>query len=119
MIFSFVAIQVRELAPSVEFYGQAMGMSITREFTAGPDHIVMMKGKGCGVELVCGPEGPKASVGSHPVLGFDVEDLDQVLERLAELGVQPFEGPASPNPGVRFAMVHDPNGVKIELLEHK
>ena len=38
--------------------------------------------------------------------------------RLAERGIPVEEGPCSPNPGVRFIMVRDPSGIKIEVLEH-
>ena len=33
-------------------------------------------------------------------------------------GIPVEEGPCSPNPGVRFIMVRDPSGIKIEVLEH-
>ena len=119
MNFSFVAIQTCELEKSVVFYRDVMGMSVTRDFTAGPDRIVMLKGEGCGVELVYGPEGPGTTTGTHPVLGFDVDDLDRVVDTMRAHGVPIVEGPCSPNPGVRFIMVKDPNGIKMELLEHR
>jgi lactoylglutathione lyase len=119
MNFSFVAIQTCDLAGSLAFYQEVMGMSVTRRFTAGPDQIVMLKGEGCGVELISGPEGPRTTAGGHPVLGFDVDDLDRVVEAMRAKGVTILEGPCSPNPGVRFVMVLDPNGIKLELLEHR
>ena len=118
MTFDFVAIQVTELEPSVAFYRDVMGMKVTREFTAGPDRLVMLRGEGCGIELILGPDGPSHSFGGHPVPGFETDDLDGMLARLAERGIPVEEGPCSPNPGVRFIMVRDPSGIKIEVLEH-
>lgn len=122
MVFSFVAIQTKSeqaLADSQEFYARVAGMRVTRDFTAGPSHIVMMQGEGCSLELICGPEGPTVTAGEHPVLGFDVDDLDQEIRNLGAAGVPIEEGPVSPNPGVRFVMIRDPNGIRIELLEHR
>jgi len=43
-------------------------------------------------------------------------DLDEVLPRLAALGVggEPVVEPLGP---VRLAVVHDPNGVRVELMD--
>ena len=43
-------------------------------------------------------------------------DLDTVLPRLAALGVggEPTLEPVGP---VRLAVVHDPNGVRVELMD--
>lgn len=51
-----------------------------------------------------------------------VDDLNRVLERLANLGVEPAAGPASidvsPYGPVRLAAVRSPSGIAIELFEY-
>lgn len=119
MVFSFVLIQTNDVEKSVLFYRELMGMSVTREFTAGPNHIVMLKGDGCGIELISGPQSAAACPGPCPVLGFEVDDLDAVLDTMCRQGVPIVDGPHSPQPGVRLVMVRDPNGVTLELLEQR
>ncbi len=73
------------------------------------------------VELVelAGMAPPSAS-GPSPAAGFFLlslyADLDTVLPRLASLGVggEPVVKPVGP---VRLAVVHDPNGVRVELMD--
>jgi catechol 2,3-dioxygenase-like lactoylglutathione lyase family enzyme len=49
---------------------------------------------------------------------LEVKDLESVYERLLADGAGAVWGPRqSPEPGVRMAFVHDPEGHLIELLE--
>ncbi|HWE65742.1 MAG TPA: VOC family protein [Acidimicrobiales bacterium] len=73
------------------------------------------------VELVeVGEMAPPAEPGVGPAVGFFLlslyADLDQVLPRLAALGVG---GPPRliTVHGVRLAVVTDPNGVRVELMD--
>lgn len=73
------------------------------------------------VELVA-MEGtaPPGAAATGPTEGFFLlslhADLDTVLPRLAALGVggEPTVAAVS---GVRLAVVHDPNGVRVELMD--
>jgi catechol 2,3-dioxygenase-like lactoylglutathione lyase family enzyme len=73
------------------------------------------------VELVAmGGMAPAAVEAHGPAVGFFllslVADLDVVLPRLAALGLggEPRMIAVS---GVRLAVVHDPNGVRVELMD--
>ncbi len=63
---------------------------------------------------------PALPAGPGPTAGFFLlslyADLDVVLPRLARLGVggEPVVAPVGP---VRLAVVHDPNGVRVELMD--
>jgi catechol 2,3-dioxygenase-like lactoylglutathione lyase family enzyme len=63
---------------------------------------------------------PPVGAAAGPVAGFFLvslyADLDAVLPRLAGLGVggEPVVAPVGP---VRLAVVHDPNGVRVELMD--
>jgi catechol 2,3-dioxygenase-like lactoylglutathione lyase family enzyme len=64
--------------------------------------------------------GPPAAAAASPAEGFFLvslyADLDAVLPRLARLGVggDPVVAAVS---GVRLGIVHDPNGVRVELMD--
>ncbi|MEY2571776.1 MAG: hypothetical protein QOE63_2126, partial [Acidimicrobiaceae bacterium] len=59
--------------------------------------------------------------GNEPVTGFLLlslyADLDAVLPKLAELGVGGDPVVREVAPGVRLAVVRDPNGVLVELMD--
>ena len=63
---------------------------------------------------------PPVDAASAPVAGFFLlslyADLDAVLPRLAGLGLggEPVVAPVGP---VRLAVLHDPNGVRVELMD--
>jgi glyoxylase I family protein len=63
---------------------------------------------------------PPAEARPGPAAGFFLlslfADLDAVLPRLAGLGLggEPVVAPVGP---VRLAVVHDPNGVRVELMD--
>jgi catechol 2,3-dioxygenase-like lactoylglutathione lyase family enzyme len=63
---------------------------------------------------------PPVDAGPAPAAGFFLlslyADLDAVLPRLAGLGLggEPVVTPVGP---VRLAVVHDPNGVRVELMD--
>jgi glyoxylase I family protein len=64
--------------------------------------------------------GPAGTPAPRPAQGFFLlslsADLDQVLPRLAVLGLggEPVVAAVS---GVRLAVLHDPNGVRVELMD--
>ena len=73
------------------------------------------------VELVgLDPLGPPPGAPSAPAEGFFLlslyADLDATLARLADLGLGGDPTVASVS-GVRLAVVHDPNGVAVELMD--
>ena len=64
--------------------------------------------------------GPPAAAPAGPAAGFFLvslyADLDAVLPRLARLGVGGVPVVAAVS-GVRLGIVHDPNGVRVELMD--
>ena len=118
MNLEFATIRTRDLAAALNFYQGALGLNIDRRFQAGPNEIVFLAAGGIQLELVAGPESGEKRAGDNLSLGFAVGDLDSTLAGLAEAGITPVSGPASPNPHVRFALIRDPDGVLIQLTEH-
>ncbi|MNW69816.1 Glyoxalase-like domain protein [compost metagenome] len=51
-------------------------------------------------------------------IGYEVNSLDEAMERLAELNIPIVRGPIQPNPHLRFIYITDPNGFEVQLAEH-
>lgn len=136
-----VGITVADMARSLAFYADLLGGPVSGPFArSGPrvdavtghpgvvvhQAFVGLPGEGCVVELL------QYEFGSDVVLDPDnghvgaahvaitVVDLDAVLARLAQRGVQPLSAPISlsaPLAGHRAVYVLDPDRVRVELLE--
>lgn len=64
--------------------------------------------------------GPHSPGAGYYHVGVAVEDLDELLPRLASLGIEPLVEPFKPVPDVptRLTFIADPDGYQVELLEH-
>ena len=133
------AIATRDVEASLRFWRDGLGFSVLMDHTfegpwpdlfgaASPVLRSVFLGEPAGpesgiVELVAfdGPAPPPPPVmPTAPAEGFFLlslhADLDTVLGRLAELGVGGEPKVASVS-GVRLAVVRDPNGVPVELMD--
>ena len=118
MRFSFLTLQVADMAASLAFYRDLLGMAVNRRFSPMPGmDIVFLGREGLQLELIC-REGEKKEAGDNFSLGFAVDDLDTETARLAAAGV--VCGPAvQPAPGVRMSFCNDPDGNAVELIEER
>ena len=67
-----------------------------------------------GQELPAGDSGVKQGL-EH--FGFDVEDIDAEIKRLAQLGAPLLDGPNMLPDGTRFCWVQAPDNVRVELIQ--
>ena len=118
MKFSFVTVQVADMAASLAFYRDLLGMEVSRRFSPGPGmDIVFLSQGGMQLELHC-REGEGTDPGDHVALGFAVEDLVGEIARLTAAGV--VCGPVmQPAPGTRMSFCNDPDGNAVELIEEQ
>ena len=135
-----VAISVKDLERSLEFYRDLLGFEVDWEkdhysgeafsSIAGlPDaeaRLVMLKGYGTRVELFeyytpAGKDhGPRRQCDfgiTH--FALSVKNIHQVYERLSQAGVQFNCPPRNPRPGVWATYMKDPDGVTIELVAYE
>lgn len=126
-----VGINVRHLESAAGWYCRAFGL--VREFETRIDAIdlslIMLRGPHGGrIELLHRPgatdglRAPDPAVAALTTglghLAMAVSDVDDTFARLLELGAAPVMRPRpSPEPGIRMAFVHDPEGNLIELVE--
>ncbi|MXO66847.1 VOC family protein [Altericroceibacterium endophyticum] len=118
---SFFKLNTANMEAALRFYGDGFGFAITATFDE-PDfieHIMALPGQQTGPSLLLveWKDARDVSVGGgHGPVGFEVDDLDAVYQRLLELGatgtVEPFD-----MEGTKVAMLTDPEGHEIELIQ--
>lgn len=118
MKFLWCTLHVKDLAESVAFYREIVGLEIARRMD-GPNgpRIVFLGSEGSQVELIQA-EGGAAEMGRDVSLGFEVASVEEKMAFLSEKGIEVAAGPFQPNPHVKFFFVLDPNGLKIQFVEN-
>ncbi len=121
--FTYSGIMVRNMDRSVKFYSKLLGMKVEGrqriEETKGEVTYLKTKGSEQLLELNF-YEGKKAYKRGDEIdhLAFEVKDLDVALSFLAKHGVnRVYKFMKSQNS--RWTYVTDPDGIWIELFDHK
>jgi len=119
MKFCWTTIMVNDMTESLKFYQEIVGLKIDSRMKAGPDVEIVFLGDGeTKVELIRNESIKAVSVGKDICLGFEVDSIDKKMEFVKTKGVDIHSGPFQPNPNVKFFYVLDPNGLKIQFVEH-
>ncbi len=120
MPLEYAGIRVRDLARSVRFYSEGLGLragSSGRMAAGGSWQELLDPTTGAVLELNYYPGDPPYREGDElDHLGFRVSDLDAAVERLVRLGAR-VRIPAFSEGNERLAFLSDPDGVWIELYE--
>ncbi len=115
-----VALRVRSLQDSLDFYGRLLGMRIdwrpdpeNAYLTTGSDNLALH-------QLSNGREPDGAALGLDHI-GFVVlrpEQVDQWAERLEAEGVELIQKPRTHRDGARSIYFRDPDGNLVQILYH-
>jgi glyoxylase I family protein len=126
-----VGLSVRDLDAAAEFYSTAFGLTPQLEFELAPHPIrglMMRHESGMRLELfqhedsVPGLQG-LTPIEAHATRGYShfalaAPDIDAAFTAALEAGARAVVEPTpSPEPGVRFAFLADPEGNLVELVE--
>jgi predicted enzyme related to lactoylglutathione lyase len=115
VLTSRTIIRPTDLDRSLDFYGSALGLAVAREFGTGDQRGVVFFAGGGLIEVV-GTDTTPAGTGAV-ALWLQVRSVDEALAELADRGV-PVSRPAVLEPwGLIEAWIHDPDGVRINLVE--
>lgn len=119
MKFCWSTLQVKDLDESIEFYSGILGLSVQRRFKAGSAVEIAFLGEGdTKIELICDQEKEMIEIGPDISWGFVIESAEDMMSYLKEKKIDILVGLIQPNPQLRFFYIQDPNGLKIQLVEH-
>lgn len=119
MRFAHVTIMVKDLVASLSFYRNIVGLPVVQRFEAGPEQEIIFLGEGeTLIELIYNINVKEPNIGQDISIGFSVENLDNTMDMITEKGIALHSGPFQPNETTRFFYVLDPNGIKVQFIEH-
>jgi len=117
--FLWATINVRDMEESLRFYQEVVGLTIDRRYQARPGVEITFLGKGgTKIELIKNDEIKDINIGENISLGFEVDSVDDMMEFVKAKGIPIHSGPSQPNPNIKFFYILDPNGLKIQFVEH-
>jgi catechol 2,3-dioxygenase-like lactoylglutathione lyase family enzyme len=114
-----VALNVRDVQKSIEFYSNILGMKLewmpdpeNAYLTSGQDNLALHK-------LPVGIEPGKNQLVHHiGIVVRRLEDVDKWADRLRNQGVSLAQEPKTHRDGARSFYFHDPDGLLIQLIYH-
>jgi len=116
-----VHIHASDPAKTIEFYESFFGARVIREFeTLGRKLTIMSLGEKSKLSILHIPpavEKPKPEMASIDHIGIEVENIEELIDRLKEKGVSfPVDLAQSPS-GAKIAFCLGPDNVYLELIE--
>jgi lactoylglutathione lyase len=114
----WTTIAINDMDATIAFYEKVLQVKEVRRFPAGPGREIAMLGDGeAKLEVICDAGKPAEKINGVS-MGYPVGDLDGKRAELEAMGFRP--GPViSPQPGVRFCFLEDPNGINVQFVEEK
>ncbi|MGH2840527.1 MAG: VOC family protein [Solirubrobacteraceae bacterium] len=122
MRFAHTNVRVRDVDASLRFY-EALGFERRGrlQFDGAYNIYLGLPGDGDTLELTVneGREEPYDLGSGYGHVAVEVEDLDGLLARLAEQGIEPEKPPYAPGgrDEFRICFVADPDGYRVELID--
>ena len=122
MKFVHTNVRVRDIDASLRFY-EALGFERRGrlQFDGAYNLYLGLPGDGDTLELTVneGHDEPYDLGSGYGHVALEVEDLDGLLARLAEQGIEPEKPPYAPGgrDEFRICFVADPDGYRVELID--
>lgn len=115
-------MRVDDMERTVRFYTEVLGLTVASRHTSprGSELVFLqVPGSAEEIELCSFPESGAAGCPEDLVhLAFQVDDLDETVRKLTEMGVEITDGPTDSRSG-RFCFIDAPEGYEIELIEQR
>jgi predicted enzyme related to lactoylglutathione lyase len=115
VLASRTIIHPSDLASSLAFYGEGLGLAIAREFGEGEHRGVVFFAGGGLIEVVGRAERPERP--PPLALWLQVRSMARAVDELAARGVGLARAPQLEPWGLVEAWVEDPDGLRIHLVE--
>ena len=130
MRLDHAGLSVADLDAAVAFWERAFGFAVEFEFSLGEIRGVMLRGEAGRLELFAHPRPADGLRAATPIdalatrgyghVALTAPDIEAPFARAVEAGATPKVTPRpSPEPGIRFAFLADPEGNLVELVERK
>jgi lactoylglutathione lyase len=118
MKYCWTTIYVADMATSLKFYQEIVGLPIHHRVNPNPGMEIVFLGAGeTLVELLYDARAGAKDFGNGFSIGFEVPSLDGFIAGLAAKGASLHSGPFQPNPTLRFAYMKDPSGLMVQFVE--
>lgn len=116
--FNFVKVPTRDLAGQLAFYETAFGFAHVAAFENDEMEEILARQEGealqlCLMRLKTLPADARSIVG---VIGFVTDDIDAALQRALDAGADLKQSVFEVD-GIRIALLWDPEGNEIELVQ--
>jgi len=115
MHIQHIALRVRDLEKSIEFYETVADLKVMRRLKAGPGEVSFLSNGPCAteIELIFMPE-QQFYEGQGMFICFATDKLDEMHKLVTEKGFNPSPI-QEPDPDTRYFYVYDPDGVSVQL----
>ncbi|NIQ02826.1 MAG: VOC family protein [Nitrospinaceae bacterium] len=114
--------RVSDMEKSIRFYTEVLGFKLLeRKTSPRGSQLAFLQAPGTDSELeLCSfPESGQVEVPEDLVhLAFQVDNLEESMDRLKQANVPITEGPVETSSGTRFLFTEDPDRYEIELMEY-
>ena len=117
LAFNHAMVYSRDVAASLRFYGDVLGLKLLEEYKAGERTVyARLKSPGSDTTIALHMVRPGEEVRTGGVrLYFEIRDLDKFCKRLADSGVKFSKPPALMPWGWTHAYLDDPDGHEVSL----
>ncbi|GIM30264.1 hypothetical protein CPJCM30710_29300 [Clostridium polyendosporum] len=120
MKFCWCTIRVRNMEESLNFYREAVGLSLNKRYTSQSGKDISFLGDGeTKLELISDPNFRAFSECESISFGFEVESIEEKIKLIKEKGLEVHKGPIQPNEKIKYFYVKDPDGINIQFVENK
>ncbi len=118
MKYCWCTINVNDVEKSIKFYTELVGLSVESRFSPRPgmEIVFLTDDEGSEIELIKQLQPCEKEDHEGFSMGFEVASLEDAMSLAAMKEVAVIEGPFI-TPSVKFFMVRDPDGFKIQIVE--
>ena len=115
--FCWNELMTRDVGVATQFYTGLLGWEAVDSGMPGMAYTILKAGDKSAGGLMAMPKDIPEQVPSHWMAYIAVADIDAAVEKIPQLGGTVIHGPQDV-PGVgRFAVIQDPTGAVVSLLE--
>lgn len=115
--FCWNELMTRDVPAASRFYTELLGWQAADSGMPGLNYTIFKSGDKTAGDMMEMPAEIPAQVPAHWMAYIAVDDIDAVIKKARDLGGKVLHGPQDV-PGVgRFAVIQDPGGAVISLLQ--